>query len=202
MPTLDECFLAVKWQKIRYISMTTWPGHAFSVSFVYIPLRKTLSPLYLLRKVCIRSPANDLKLKMVTGYLNESSDPYLDNFQSNLIFTTWALKSFVSIRCIFMETDHPPSFFSCFFFTYFRWPSPLCTWAVVVPEREFHSGTKFRTGINGKREKTTLFGVKSVCRWTATGSTRVMFAILNCTFILSSFIVHFSIWNSRKSYNP
>ena len=55
MPILDECFLAVT--------------SAFR------------SARYLLRQVCISSPTVGLKLKMVIGDLNESRDPYLDNFQ-------------------------------------------------------------------------------------------------------------------------
>ena len=31
MSTLDEFFLPVMWQKNRYISMTTWPRHAFQL---------------------------------------------------------------------------------------------------------------------------------------------------------------------------
>ena len=52
---------------------------------------------------------------MVIKYLNESRDPYLDNFQSNLIFAT-RLSShvgFVSICCIYGDRP-PPLIFSCF----------------------------------------------------------------------------------------
>ena len=56
---------------------------------------------------------------------------------------------------------------------------------VVVPGREFHSGTKFHT-VSCKREMTTRFGVKSVCRKTGTDSAWVMFVILNLTYILST----------------
>ena len=66
----------------------------------------SLSPLYLFRQVCIRSPANDLKLKMVTGYLNESSDPYLDNFQSNLIFTTCQYVAYLWRQTIPLHSFH------------------------------------------------------------------------------------------------
>ena len=55
MPILDECFLTVTCA--------------------------SRSARYLLRQVCISSPADGLKLKMVIGDLNESRDPYLDNFQ-------------------------------------------------------------------------------------------------------------------------
>ena len=37
--------------------------------------------------------------------------------------------------------------------------------------------------VSCKRETTTRFGGKSVCRWTGTGSACVMFAILNHTYI-------------------
>ena len=40
--------------------------------------------------------------------------------------------------------------------------------------------------VSCKRETTTRFGVKSVCRQTGTGSACVMFAILNHTCILSA----------------
>ena len=54
---------------------------------------------------------------MFIGYLNESRDPYLDNYQSDLSSATRLSShvSFVSIRCIFTETDHPPFIFSCLF---------------------------------------------------------------------------------------
>lgn len=55
MPILDECFLAVTCA--------------------------SRSARYLLRQVCLSSPAHGLKLKMVIGDLNESRDPYRDNFQ-------------------------------------------------------------------------------------------------------------------------
>ena len=55
MPIRDECFLAVTCE--------------------------SRSVRYLLRRVCKSSPADGLKLKMVIGDLNESRDPYLDNFQ-------------------------------------------------------------------------------------------------------------------------
>ena len=31
LPTFNECFLAITWQKNRNILMTTWPGHAFQL---------------------------------------------------------------------------------------------------------------------------------------------------------------------------
>ena len=40
--------------------------------------------------------------------------------------------------------------------------------------------------VSCKRETTTHFGVKSICRWTGTGSACVIFAILNRTCILST----------------
>ena len=40
--------------------------------------------------------------------------------------------------------------------------------------------------VSCKRETITHFGVKSVCRWTGTGSACVMLAILNQTCILST----------------
>ena len=54
--------------------------------------------------------AEGLELTMLIGYLNESRDPYLDNYQSYLSSATRLSShvSFVSIRCIFTETDHPP----------------------------------------------------------------------------------------------
>ena len=67
--------------------------------------------------------AEGLELTMFIGYLNESRDPDLDNYQSDLSSATRLSShvSFVSIRCIFTETDHPPLFFHvclfvcCFF---------------------------------------------------------------------------------------
>jgi len=48
-----------------------------------------------------------------------------------------------------------------------------------------------------KRETTTRFGVKSVCRYSGTGSACVMLAILNYTCILSTWSVpsNNKIWN-------
>ena len=43
--------------------------------------------------------------------------------------------------------------------------------------------------VSCKREKTTRFCVKSVCRWTGIGSACIMFAILNHTCILSTWSV-------------
>ena len=40
--------------------------------------------------------------------------------------------------------------------------------------------------VSCKRQTTTRFGVKSVCRQTGTSSARIMFAILNHTCILST----------------
>ena len=59
-----------------------------------------------------------LELTLLIGYLNESRDPDLDNSQSDLNSATRLSSrvSFVPIRCIFTETDHPPSFFHVFFF--------------------------------------------------------------------------------------
>ena len=45
------------------------------------------------------------------------------------------------------------------------------------------------TTVSCKHETTTRFGVKSVCRWTGTGSACVMFTILNHTCILSTWSV-------------
>ena len=66
-----------------------------------------------------------MKLTMLIGYLNESRDPYLDNYQSDLSLARRLSShvSFVSIRCIFTETDHPPSFFDvvvCLFVCFFH----------------------------------------------------------------------------------
>ena len=38
--------------------------------------------------------------------------------------------------------------------------------------------------VSSKRETTTCCGVKSVCRWTGTGSACLMFAILNHTYFI------------------
>ena len=51
--------------------------------------------------------------------------------------------------------------------------------------------------VSCKRKTNTRFGVKSVCRWTGTGSACVMFAILNHTYILLTWSVpsNNEIWN-------
>ena len=53
-------------KSLHFNDHVTWT--CLPVSFVYIPLRKTLPLLYLLRQVCIRSPADGLKLKMEIAY--------------------------------------------------------------------------------------------------------------------------------------
>ena len=59
-----------------------------------------------------------------------------------------------------------------------------------LPWREFIPETPVRIAtLSCKRETTTRFGVKSVCRWTGTGSAYVRFAILNRTCILSTWSV-------------
>ena len=114
MSTLDECFPLVMWQKNRYISMNTWPRHAFqlvSCTSLYVK--------HFPRVICYDKCSQELllKLKMLNGYLNESRDSYLDNYQSDVNVSTSlsSCVSFVSI-CIFTETDHPPSFFQVFFY--------------------------------------------------------------------------------------
>ena len=78
-----------------------------------------------------------------------------------------------------------------FAFSQFSGPDYLGAWdrleftPVVVLEREFHPERNFAT-VFCKRETTTRSGVKSVYRWTGTGSACVMFAILNGTCILST----------------
>ena len=51
--------------------------------------------------------------------------------------------------------------------------------------------------VSCKNKTNTRFGVKSVCRWTGTGSACVMFAILNHTYILLTWSVpsNNEIWN-------
>ena len=99
---------------LHFNDHVTWT--CLPVSFMYIPKRKTRSASYLLRvhKFPCKWPE--------VGYLNESSDPYLDNFQSDLILTTLLSShiSFVSILCIFTEIDPPPLFlFYYYYFFYF-----------------------------------------------------------------------------------
>ena len=67
---------------------------------------------------------------------------------------------------------------------------------VVVPGENFTSVRKLAT-VSCKRESTTCFGLKSVCRYTGTGSAFVMFAISNHRCILSPCSVpsNNEIWN-------
>ena len=44
---------------------------------------------------------------MVIGYLNESRDPYLDNFQSDLIFTTLLSSLSLSLFFFLSTLDDP-----------------------------------------------------------------------------------------------
>ena len=84
---------------------------------------------------------------------------------------------------------------------------------VVSSPRLLYRGENFTpvrnlTTVSCKREMTTRFGVKSVCRVTGTGSSCVMFVILNLTCILSTWSVPsnneiwndpvISVWNSRR----
>ena len=66
-----------------------------------------------------------------------------------------------------------------------------------LPWREFIPETPVRIAtLSCKRETTTRFGVKLICRWTGTGSAYVRFAILNRTCILSTWSVP---WNDPSS---
>ena len=57
-------------------------------------------------------------------------------------------------------------------------------WRELIPETPVRIAT-----LSCKRETTTRFGVKSICRWTGTGSAYVRFAILNRTCLLSTWSV-------------
>ena len=59
--------------------------------------------------------AEGLELTMLIGYLNESRDPYLDNYQSDFNSTT--LSRTFCVNTLHIYGDRSPSFiFSCFFF--------------------------------------------------------------------------------------
>ena len=58
------------------------------------------------------------------------------------------------------------------------------------------------TMVSCKRKMTTSFSVKSVCWWTGMGSSCIMFVILNCTCVLSTWSVpsnNWDIWNDPSS---
>ena len=64
--------------------------------------------------------------------------------------------------------------------------SPRNEFTPVLAPGENFTPVQNLAAVSCKRETTTRFGVKSVCRKTGTGSACVMFAILNHTCILST----------------
>ena len=69
-----------------------------------------------------------------------------------------------------------------------------------VPRWEIHSGTKHHNSIISMGNNHT-FSVKSVCRYTATGSACVMFATLNNTCIFSPWSVYLQIARYEMSWS-
>ena len=123
-PTLKECFLVVKWQKNRYISSTTWPGHVFQLVSCTSRYAWRLP-----RVICYYKCAQvrlqrgwSWKVNWILWWVTWSLSRQL-SIRPHLSLRLSSHVSFVSIRCIFTETDHPPSIFLVFF-TYFRWASP------------------------------------------------------------------------------
>ena len=148
---------------------------------------------------------------MVIGYLNESSDPYLDNFQSDLILTARLSShvSFVSTRCIFTELNHPLHFFMFFFFeTLVDLPdSKLTSYAKRRQREEFEierSGLRRRLrSSEGFEIETSALRRKRSSEEGSVASLGTSFGMYCRKFIIidsSHFITHIAVCN--KSIAP